>query len=62
MQLFNDTAKGKCANCHISKADALSGKVLFIDFTYDNIGVPKNMSNPFYTAPLFLFKKIVVGK
>ena len=51
MQLFNDTAKGKCANCHISDADAFSGKVLFTDFTYDNIGVPKNMSNPFYTIP-----------
>ncbi|OQP60086.1 cytochrome B6 [Niastella vici] len=51
LQLFNDTAKGKCANCHISAPDAESGKVLFTDFTYDNIGVPKNPANPFYTIP-----------
>ena len=51
LQLFNDTAKGKCANCHISDPDPLSGKVLFTDFTYDNIGVPKNPANPFYTIP-----------
>ncbi|MBS1666367.1 MAG: c-type cytochrome [Bacteroidetes bacterium] len=51
LQLFNDTAKGKCANCHISDPDPISGQVLFTDFTYDNIGVPKNPANPFYTIP-----------
>ncbi len=51
LQLFNDTAKGKCANCHISEPDAATGKVLFTDFTYDNIGVPKNPANPFYFIP-----------
>lgn len=50
-QLFNDPAKGKCANCHISEPDPESGKILFTDFTYDNIGVPKNPANPFYTIP-----------
>lgn len=49
--LFNDTAKGKCGQCHISEPDEASGKVLFTDFTYDNIGVPKNPANPFYTIP-----------
>jgi len=50
--LFQDTLKGKCANCHITDPDPVSGKVLFTDFTYDNIGVPKNPNNPFYKIPL----------
>lgn len=49
MKIFTDTAKGKCANCHIIDEDEETGKVLFTDFTYDNIGLPKNMNNPFYT-------------
>lgn len=49
LQLFNDPAKGNCAACHISTPDL--GKVLFTDFTYDNIGVPKNPANPFYSMP-----------
>ena len=43
--------KAKCANCHILEPDENTGKVLFTDFTYDNIGVPKNQTNPFYTQP-----------
>jgi cytochrome c peroxidase len=36
--------KGKCKLCHIS-----SGKQpLFTDFTFDNLGVPKNPENPVY--------------
>jgi cytochrome c peroxidase len=38
--LFNDESKGKCALCHPAP--------LFTDFTYDNLGVPKNPENPFY--------------
>jgi len=34
--------KGKCANCHVEP--------LFTDFTYDNLGVPKNPQNPFYES------------
>ncbi|MBS1647099.1 MAG: cytochrome B6 [Bacteroidetes bacterium] len=49
--LFVDTLKGKCANCHLVTPDAASGQILFTDFTYDNIGVPKNPNNPFYTLP-----------
>lgn len=51
LKLFNDAAKGKCANCHITEPDDVSGRVLFTDFTYDNIGVPKNPNNPFYSIP-----------
>jgi len=46
-QLFN--GKAKCANCHITEPDDETGKILFTDFTYDNIGVPKNPANPFYS-------------
>jgi len=43
-QLFNDEEKGKCALCHISDGD----KPLFTDFTFDNVGTPKNLANPVY--------------
>ena len=51
LKLFNDPAKGNCAACHPSTPDAASGKVLFTDFTYDNLGIPRNPSNPFYAEP-----------
>ena len=51
LSLFN--GKAKCANCHTSTADPSSGKVLFTDFTYLNIGVPKNPKNPFYSELAF---------
>jgi cytochrome c peroxidase len=51
LSLFN--GKAKCANCHTSTADPASGKVLFTDFTYNNLGVPKNPMNPFYLELAF---------
>lgn len=40
-RLFNDTTKGNCAACHVSRGS--NGiPALFTDFTYDNIGVPRN--------------------
>ena len=47
LSLFN--GKAKCINCHTSIADPVCGRVLFTDFTYLNIGVPKNPNNPFYS-------------
>ena len=41
LELFHD--KGKCVECHKPP--------LFTDFTYDNLGVPKNPMNPFYNMP-----------
>jgi cytochrome c peroxidase len=35
--------KGKCRLCHLSGKDAL-----FTDFTFDNLGLPRNPENPFY--------------
>jgi cytochrome c peroxidase len=41
--------KAKCALCHT--AESSDGKPpLFTDFTYDNLGVPKNLENPFYDS------------
>src|SRR5450759_2448674 len=45
--------KAKCDNCHTSTAEPASGKVLFTDFTYNNLGVPKNPMNPFYSELAF---------
>jgi cytochrome c peroxidase len=48
LELFNDPAKGNCAACHPSAAADDGTPPMFTDFTYDNIGVPKNPDNPFY--------------
>jgi len=37
--------KGNCSKCHVSNGRA----PLFTDFTYDNLGIPKNPENPVYT-------------
>ncbi|MBX9806284.1 MAG: c-type cytochrome [Flavobacteriaceae bacterium] len=41
--------KALCSQCHITDPDPIQRKVLFTDFSYDNLGVPKNLNNPFYT-------------
>ena len=49
LQLFEDEKKGNCAACHPSQRQPNGDLPLFTDFTYDNIGVPRNPDNPFYT-------------
>lgn len=46
LRLFQ--GKAKCAQCHTSKPGPNKQPPLFTDFTYDNIGVPRNPDNPFY--------------
>ncbi|WP_455289803.1 cytochrome-c peroxidase [Cupriavidus necator] len=41
LALFNDPAKGNCAACHNSSPTDTT-PALFTDFTYDNIGIPRN--------------------
>jgi len=48
---FNDPMKGGCSGCHISTPGADGTPPLFTDFTYDNIGIPKNMASDFLTLP-----------
>lgn len=42
LALFNDPTKGNCAACHPSARGADGSPPLFTDFTYDNLGVPRN--------------------
>jgi cytochrome c peroxidase len=49
LELFE--GKGMCSGCHISQPGGSGESPLFTDFTYDNLGVPKNPANPFYTMP-----------
>ncbi|MET3116426.1 cytochrome c peroxidase [Undibacterium sp. GrIS 1.8] len=46
LALFNNPTKGNCAACHISSKGADGSSPLFTDFTYDNIGVPRNTDIP----------------
>ncbi|HXV76567.1 MAG TPA: cytochrome c peroxidase [Candidatus Polarisedimenticolaceae bacterium] len=46
LELFN--GKAMCAACHISEVGPNGEKPLFTDYTYDNLGVPRNPENPFY--------------
>ncbi len=46
LALFTSPAKGNCAACHpSSSADGVT-PALFTDFTYDNIGLPRNAAIP----------------
>jgi cytochrome c peroxidase len=49
LELFN--GKAKCASCHVSEPGQQGQPPLFTDFTYDNLGIPKNPVNPFYFEP-----------
>jgi cytochrome c peroxidase len=49
--LFEDPKKGNCAACHPSRPAPDGTPPLFTDFTYDNLGVPRNPDNPFYNLP-----------
>jgi cytochrome c peroxidase len=42
LALFNDPLKGNCAACHPSDIADNGDHPLFTDFTYDNLGVPRN--------------------
>jgi len=46
LALFND--KGKCSECHVLTPGPGGTPPLFTDFTYDNLGLPRNPENPFY--------------
>ena len=42
LALFNNPAKGNCAACHPSAKAADGSPPLFTDFSFDNLGVPRN--------------------
>ncbi|MFC5474779.1 cytochrome-c peroxidase [Paraherbaspirillum soli] len=42
LALFNNPTKGNCVACHVSAKGANGSPPLFTDFTFDNLGVPRN--------------------
>lgn len=46
--LFNAEDKGNCAACHVLAPTGRSTHAIFTDWTFDNLGVPRNRDNPFY--------------
>jgi cytochrome c peroxidase len=49
--------KAMCSACHLSRPEPIEDSdppavrpPLFTDFTFDNLGIPKNLMNPFYHA------------
>jgi cytochrome c peroxidase len=49
LELFE--GKAMCSACHLSEPGPDDEPPLFTDFTYDNLGVPKNPENPWYSMP-----------
>jgi cytochrome c peroxidase len=47
LAMFNTPSQANCASCH-SLQPGSKGYPLFTDFSYDNLGMPKNSENPFY--------------
>lgn len=45
--------KGKCAACHVLGEGEEDEPALLTDFTFDNLGVPRNPQNPFYAQAAF---------
>jgi cytochrome c peroxidase len=48
LKLYEDPNKGNCAACHPSTPGVADSHALFTDFSYDNLGIPKNAESPFY--------------
>lgn len=53
LALFNAPTKGNCAGCHPSARAADGSLPLFTDFTYDNLGVPRNPALTHNDDPAF---------
>ena len=49
--IFVNEEKGNCAACHPHQVGENGSPPLFTDYTYDNLGVPKNAEIPFYYLP-----------
>ncbi|HEY9026007.1 MAG TPA: cytochrome c peroxidase [Burkholderiaceae bacterium] len=50
LALFNNAAKGNCSACHPSTSANGSTPPMFTDFSYDNLGIPRNPLIPGNTA------------
>lgn len=61
-KLFQDTTKSKCSLCHLSEENKFTNTVVFADFSYDNIGVPKHPSQIHLPLDSGFAKAEFVGK
>jgi cytochrome c peroxidase len=53
LELFEDPEKGNCAECHPNRPRPDGSPPLFTDFTYDNVGLPRNARIPANADPGF---------
>ena len=53
LALFEDPDKGNCAACHPSRPAPDGSPPLFTDFSYDNVGLPRNARIPANADPAF---------
>ena len=53
LALFNSPGKGNCAACHPSGKGADGSFPLFTDFSYDNLGVPRNAALTLNNDPAY---------
>lgn len=51
LKLYDDRAKGNCADCHPDKPAADGTPPLFTDFQYEALGAPRNASIPHNADP-----------
>jgi cytochrome c peroxidase len=50
LAVFNDPNRGNCSSCHSIKTEEGSDSLpLLTDFSYHNLGMPKNPENPYYS-------------
>jgi len=42
--------KGRCTHCHTMEPQSFEGRILFTNYGYYNLGIPRNEENPFYTT------------
>jgi cytochrome c peroxidase len=47
LKVFEAEDKGNCAACHPSARDEQGNPPLFTDFSYDNLGLPRNPASPY---------------
>ncbi len=53
LALYNDPTRGNCAGCHPNSRGPNGEPPLFTDFTYDNLGVPRNPDIPANADPQY---------
>lgn len=53
LSLFVDPAKGNCASCHIAAPGANGAAPLFTDYSFANLGVPRNRKLKVNADPAF---------